>query len=108
MTKRELVIQTMACLLCTTPDTTIGKIFNFCLAAKVDSDNSGKTSLEFVEELFANPKNFEQWLSDVIDSDDDYSVDEMIAMHDLPLKNPSTFINTFLQAIDDFDTQGLG
>ncbi len=107
MTKRELIIQTMACLLCTTPDTTIGKIFNFCLAAKVDSDNSGKTALEFVEELFAHPENFEKWLSDIIDSDDDYSVDEMIAMQELPLRTPSEFINKFLEKIENFDTQGL-
>ena len=101
------MVQTMAFLLCTTPETTVGKLLNFCLAAKIESDNSGKTPLEFAEELLNNPESFPDWKSDVIDSDNNYSVDEMVAVSELPLKHPKDFMDKVLQEIKDFDTQGL-
>ena len=48
----------MACLLCTTPETTLRKLLNFCLAAKVEA-KSGKTPLTFAEELLDHPENLD-------------------------------------------------
>lgn len=107
MEKKQLLVQTMAFLLCTTPETTVGKLLNFCLAAKIESDNSGKTPLEFAKELLNNPECFSDWTSDVIDSDNNYSVDEMVALSELPLKYPEDFMDRVLQEIQNFDTQGF-
>lgn len=91
MENRQLLTQTMACLLCTTPETTLGKLLNFCLAAKVEAEN-GKTPLTFAEELLDHPESLDNWISDVIDSDDDYSTDEMVALSDMRLKDPQRFM----------------
>ena len=45
MQKQQLLTQTMAFLLCTTPETTLGKLLGLCLASKVDAENSGKSPL---------------------------------------------------------------
>ena len=107
MEKKQLLIQTMAFLLCTTPETAVGKLLNFCLAAKIESDNSSKTPLEFAEELLANPEELSRWASDVIDSDNNYTVDEMVALSELPIKKPEYFMSQILEEVKNFDTQGL-
>lgn len=107
MEKKQILAQTMAFLMCTTPETTLGKLLNFCLAAKVESDNSGKTPLAFAEELLQHPENLTSWISEVIDSDDDYSVEEMIALSAMSVKDPHQFMERLLQEVEALDTQGL-
>ncbi|MEM9907149.1 MAG: hypothetical protein AAF921_19210 [Cyanobacteria bacterium P01_D01_bin.44] len=107
MDKEQLLTQTMAFLLCTTPETTIGKLLEFCLAAKVEPDNSHKTALEFAQELLQHPETLSSWLTEVIDSDDKYSVDEMVALSDMHLKDPAKFMEKLMAEIKTLDTQGL-
>ncbi len=107
MEKQQLLAQTMAFLLCTTPETTIGKLLNFCLAAKVESKHSGKTPLVFAEELLEHPEKLASWISEVIDSDDQYSVDEMVALSEMRLKDPQKFMDLLLEEFKTLDTQGL-
>ena len=56
MDNKQLLAYTMACLLSTTPETTLGKLLNFCLAAKIEPQNSGKTVLNFAEDLLEHPE----------------------------------------------------
>ena len=107
MEKQQLLAQTMAFLMCTTPETTLGKLLNFCLATKVDSKNSGKTPLAFAEELLQPPEKLTSWISEVIDSDDNYSVDEMVAIAEIPLKESQKFMEQLLSEVTTLDTQGL-
>ncbi|MEM9980426.1 MAG: hypothetical protein AAF808_22610 [Cyanobacteria bacterium P01_D01_bin.2] len=97
----------MAFLLCTTPETTLGKLLGLCLAAKVDAENSGKSPLEFAQELLQNPEKVSSWISDVVDSDDQYSVDEMVALSEMNLKEPQKFMKALLDEMTTLDTQGL-
>ena len=107
MEKQQLLAQTMAFLMCTTPETTLGKLLNFCLATKVDSKNSGKTPLAFAEELLQHPEKLAHWISEVIDSDNNYSVDEISAIAEIPLKQPQKFMDQLLEEVKALDTQGL-
>ena len=100
MDNKQLLAHTMACLLSTTPETTLGKLLNFCLAAKIEPDNSGKTVLNFAEDLLEHPEKLSQWISDAIDSDDDYSVDEMVAYSEMHLKNPDKFMNLLFEELN--------
>ncbi|MEM8612581.1 MAG: hypothetical protein AAGF93_11220 [Cyanobacteria bacterium P01_H01_bin.105] len=107
MEKEQLLAQTMAFLLCTTPETTLGKLLGLCLASKVDAKNSGKSPLEFAEELLQNPETISSWISDVVDSDDYYSVEEMVALSEMNLKEPKKFVKKLLDEMTALDTQGL-
>ena len=107
MTKEQLLTQTMAFLLCTTPDTTLGKLLGLCLASKVDAENSGKSPLQFAEELLQHPEIISSWISEVVDSDDRYSVEEMVALSEMNLKDPEKFMEKLLAEITVLDTQGL-
>ena len=107
MQKQQLLTQTMAFLLCTTPDTTLGKLLGLCLASKVDAKNSGKSPLEFAEELLQHPEKVTTWISEVVDSDDRYSVDEMVALSEMNLKDPEKFMKELLDEMTVLDTQGL-
>ncbi|MEM1253045.1 MAG: hypothetical protein AAGI69_11475 [Cyanobacteria bacterium P01_H01_bin.21] len=107
MEKQQLLTQTMAFLLCTTPETTLGKLLGLCLAAKVDAQNSGKSPLEFAEELLQHPEKVSAWISEVVDSDNQYSVDEMVALSEINLKDPEKFMKELLDEMTVLDTQGL-
>ena len=107
MEKEQLLTQTMAFLLCTTPETTLGKLLGLCLASKVDAANSGKSPLEFAEELLRHPETISTWISDVVDSDDRYSVEEMVALSEMNLKDPEKFMKELLMEMTVLDTQGL-
>lgn len=107
MQKQQLLTQTMAFLLCTTPETTLGKLLGLCLASKVDAENSGKSPLEFAEELLQHPEKVTTWISEVVDSDDRYSVDEMVALSEMNLKDPEKFMRALLDEMTVLDTQGL-
>lgn len=107
MQKQQLLTQTMAFLLCTTPETTLGKLLGLCLASKVDAENSGKGPLEFAEELLQHPETISTWISEVVDSDDRYSVEEMVALSEMNLKDPEKFMKKLLDEMTVLDTQGL-
>ncbi|MEL6578643.1 MAG: hypothetical protein AAFQ14_02735 [Cyanobacteria bacterium J06621_12] len=99
MDNKQLLAQTMACLLSTTPETTLGKLLNFCLAAKIEPENSG-VILNFAENLLEHPEKLCQWISQAIDSDDDYSVDEMIAYTEMRIDNPDQFMDRLFEELD--------
>ncbi|NEQ98697.1 MAG: hypothetical protein F6K30_18585 [Cyanothece sp. SIO2G6] len=105
--QKRLLAQTMAFLMCTTPETMVGKLLNFCLATKVDAQKSSKTPLEFAEDLLDHPEKLASWVSEVIDSDDQYSVEEMLAVSEIPLDNSQKFMDYLLAEVGDLDTQGL-
>ena len=107
MQKEKLLTQTMAFLLCTTPETTLGKLLGLCLASKVDAENSGKGPLQFAEELLQQPETISSWISEVVDSDDRYSVEEMVALSEMNLKDPAKFMQQLLDEMTALDTQGL-
>ncbi|MGD1855087.1 MAG: hypothetical protein ACFB2W_12645 [Leptolyngbyaceae cyanobacterium] len=107
MQKKQLLTQTMAFLLCTTPEATLGKLLGLCLASKVDAQNSGKSPLEFAEELLNHPETISSWISEVVDSDDRYSIEEMVALSEMNLKDPEKFMKNLLDEIKLLDTQGL-
>jgi hypothetical protein len=105
--RKRILAEAMALLMSTTPETTLGKLLNFCLAAKVDPAVSGKTPRAFAEELINEPVKLSQWIQAVVDSDANYSVDEMLAISEIHLKNSQQFSDMFmaklweeLQAVD--------
>ncbi|MGF1535517.1 MAG: hypothetical protein ACFB4J_03380 [Elainellaceae cyanobacterium] len=101
MDNRQLLTQTMAFLLCTTPETALGKLLNFCLAAKVEAENSDKTPLEFAQALIDHPETLSTWITDVIDSDDSYSVEEMVALSEMHLNDPQDFMRLLMEQTAD-------
>ncbi|MBX2862001.1 MAG: hypothetical protein KTR27_00475 [Leptolyngbyaceae cyanobacterium MAG.088] len=107
MEKEQLLTQTMAFLLCTTPETTLGRLLGLCLASKVDAKRSGKGPLEFAEELFEHPEEIFSWIIEVVDSDDLYSLEEMVALSEMDLKDPEKFMKALLDEMTVLDTQGL-
>ncbi|MEM8642796.1 MAG: hypothetical protein AAGG51_28850 [Cyanobacteria bacterium P01_G01_bin.54] len=109
MEKQQLLAQTMAVLMCTTPDTKVGKLLNFCLATKVVAENSGKTPLEFAQDLLQHPDTITDWLAEVVESDDDYSVDEMLAINELPRRpaQAKAYMVAVLAELETLDMQGL-
>jgi len=109
MADKQLLAQTMAYLLCTTPDTTLGKLLNFCLAAKIDPKNSGKAPITCAEELLAQPENLAKWLEEVIDSDNKYSVDELLAVSEIRLRDgdPKALVEEFLAEAKSVDIHGF-
>ena len=110
MDKRQLLAQTMAFLMCTTPDTQLGKLLNFCLATKVIAEDGNRTPLELAEALLNHPETVLDWLAEVIDSDQKYSQAELRAVLDLPLKaaghNQALMEGVFAE-LEGLDTQGL-
>ncbi len=110
-TQRLLLAQAMALLMSTTPDTTLGKLLNFCLAAKVDPDVSGRSPRAFAEDLLQEPVKFSAWIQAVVDSDDDYSVDEMLAISEIHLKDTQQFSDRFMNKLWSelaaLDVQGI-
>ncbi|MEM6254149.1 MAG: hypothetical protein AAF821_14625 [Cyanobacteria bacterium P01_D01_bin.156] len=107
MDTQQLLTQTMAFLLCTTPETTLGKLLGLCLASKVDAQKSGKTPLEFAKELLQHPDTISSWISEVVDSDDKYTIEEMVALSEMNLKDPDKFMQALLDEVQLLDTQGL-
>ncbi len=97
MEDRQLLAQTMAFLLCTTPETTLGKLLNFCLAAKVEPETANKTPLDFAQELIEHPETLSTWITEVIDSDDSYSVEEMVALSEMHLSDSEVFMRRLLE-----------
>ena len=107
MKKKQLLARAMAFLLCTDPEITLGKLLNFCVASKVDSRNSGRTPLEFAEALLEHPEKLSSWVSAVIDSDNHYSMEEMVALSEMRLDDPQAFMGKLLAELEALDTQGL-
>jgi len=105
--KKRLLAQTMAFLMCTPSESMVGRLLNFCLATKVDAQKSGKTPLQFAEDLLEHPEKLAGWISEVINSDDQYSVEEMLAVSEIPLDNSQKFMEFLLAEVTDLDTQGL-
>jgi hypothetical protein len=54
-----------------------------------------------------HPEKLSSWISDVIDSDDAYTVDEMVALSEMSLNDPQEFMENLLAEIKILDTQGL-
>lgn len=97
---QEILAQTMALLMSTTPETTLGKLLNFCLAAKVEVDISHKTALEFANELLEDPSHLSAWMNEVMESDGQITTDELIAVEEMHLKNPDKFMQMLLQELE--------
>ena len=91
---QEALAQAIAVLLSTTPDTTLGKLLSFCLAAKFEGDVMAKT-----KELLDNPNKLPYWTMDVIGSDSKYTSEEWKALGDMKLTDMEDFINKLQQEI---------
>lgn len=106
MDNKKTLALTMACLLNTTRDTTLGKLLDFCLAAKVEASHSGKTPFAFAEELLAKPESFADWISEVIDSDNIYTRDEMMSLSSMDLKDVEDFMQMLFEELDAIAING--
>ena len=106
MDNKKVLALTMACLLYTTRDTTLGKLLDFCLAAKVEARRSGKTPLAFAEELLDKPEIFADWIGEVIDSDDVYTRDEMMALSGMDLKDVEEFMQMLFEELNEIAIDG--
>ncbi|MEB3209783.1 MAG: hypothetical protein VKL39_00445 [Leptolyngbyaceae bacterium] len=98
--RKQLLVQAMALLMSTTPETTLGRFLNFCLATKVETAIAHKTPFEFAEELMEHPEKLTKWITEAIDGDDDYTVDEMIALSEMHLQNPHQFMSELWRELD--------
>ncbi|MEO0537038.1 MAG: hypothetical protein AAF215_24665 [Cyanobacteria bacterium P01_A01_bin.123] len=108
MSERTRVLaETMALLMSTTPDTKLGKLLNFCLATKVDAAIAGKTPLEMAQALIMQPEQISAWITAAIDGDDDYTVEEMVALADMGLKDAEKFMDDLWVELDNIDLQGI-
>ncbi len=105
--KQRLLAQTLAMLMSTTPDTKLGKLMNFCLAAKVDPKIAGKTPFEIAKELIESPDIVSSWVSRVINSDGDYTGDKILALSAMHLEDPQEFMDALWAELDALDVRGM-
>lgn len=105
--RKQLLAQTMALLMSTTPETTLGRFLNFCLATKVETAIAHKTPFELAEELMEHPEKLTSWISEAIDSDDNYTVDEMVALSDMHIQNPHKFMDELWGELERIKTREL-
>ena len=73
------------------------------MAAKVEPNVIGKNALTFANELIDHPETLSQWISEVIDSDDDFSVDEQVALSEMRLKDPQTFMDQLFAEVKNVE-----
>ena len=105
MEQKQLLVQAMAYLLCIIPGAKLGKLLNFCLAAKVEPKNSSKAPLGFAQELVEYSDTLSFWISEVIDSDDAFTVDEMVAISEMHLKDPQKFMSQLFEELESIDIE---
>ncbi|MEO1523199.1 MAG: hypothetical protein AAFU78_20830, partial [Cyanobacteria bacterium J06633_2] len=98
--KKQILMQTMALLMSTTPDTVLGRFLNFCLATKVDPAIAHKTPFELAQELIEHPETLKKWIAEAVDSDGDYSVDEMIALSELNIHDSQQFMEKLVLELE--------
>ncbi|MEM1367004.1 MAG: hypothetical protein AAGG02_03110 [Cyanobacteria bacterium P01_H01_bin.15] len=101
--KKQLLAQTMAVLMTTTPETNLGKLLNFCLSVKVVSSIAGKSPVTLAAELIENPTRIDRWLQEAIEGDANYSVDEMVALTDLGLNDPQKFFEQLWAELNELE-----
>ncbi|NEQ84276.1 MAG: hypothetical protein F6K26_30120 [Moorea sp. SIO2I5] len=100
--KKKILEDTMTLLMSVTPDTSLGKLLNLCLAAKADP-NISKSAREFAVELLEDPSKIAYWTMDVIGSDANYTDVEWEALNDMKLDNPETFVADFQSELESLD-----
>ncbi|MEM8641610.1 MAG: hypothetical protein AAGG51_22750 [Cyanobacteria bacterium P01_G01_bin.54] len=107
MDKQELFIQIMALLMGINPKAKVGKLLNFCVATHVASEPTQKTPLDLARELMNHPENLATWLQEVVESDGHYTIEEMLAILDIPKDETEAFMEQVMAEIQMLDTQGL-
>ncbi|MGB0560775.1 MAG: hypothetical protein ACPGVO_03105 [Spirulinaceae cyanobacterium] len=106
MNKQAVFIQVMALLMGISPHTKMAKLLNFCVATHV-TPNQSPTPLELARDLMHHPESLTLWLQEVVESDDHYSIEEMLAMLDIPKDETDAFMEQVMAEIQMVDTQGL-
>ncbi|MEM6592854.1 MAG: hypothetical protein AAF651_13460 [Cyanobacteria bacterium P01_C01_bin.73] len=103
----RVLAETMALLMSTTPETSLGKLLNFCLATKIDVAIAGKTPLEMAQALIHHPETISSWINDAVDSDNDYTIEEMVALADMGLGDAEQFMAELWAELDKINVQEI-
>lgn len=89
---KELLTKTIAILLSTTPETSLGKFLKLCLETKVDEKIAGKSPSKAAQDFIANPASLADWSEGLIYADGDVSYEEWDALQELDLQDPEGFL----------------
>ena len=100
--KKKILEDTMTLLMSVTPDTSLGKLLNLCLAAKADP-NISKSAREFAVELLEDPSKIYSWTMDVIGSDANYTDGEWQALNEMKLDDTEAFVADFQSELESLD-----
>ena len=99
---QQILEDTMTLLMSVTPETTLGKLLNLCLAAKADKSIS-KSAREFAQELLKDPSKINYWTMDVIGSDANYTEQEWKALSEMKLEEYDDFATDLQSELKSLD-----
>jgi hypothetical protein len=98
-----LLAQNMAFLISIPPESNLGKLLSFCLAAKPRKNTTGTQILQMSCELMENPSNLPYWTQDVMGLDLDYSTEEWKALGEMGIKDAGEFMATVWQELENLN-----
>ncbi|MEM9538160.1 MAG: hypothetical protein AAGA60_01470 [Cyanobacteria bacterium P01_E01_bin.42] len=100
---KETLAQTMSFLMSIRPETDLGKLLNFCLATKIEPEQTGKTAYEMACYLLEHPDNLSNFIQESMESDGEYTPEEYVAMGELPTRDPERFMQKIFAQLDQIE-----
>ncbi|MGK7925023.1 MAG: hypothetical protein AB4290_07145 [Spirulina sp.] len=101
--KKETLAQTMSFLMSIRPESDMGKLLNFCLATKVEPEQTGKTAYEMACDLLEHPDILSNFIQEAMESDGEYTPEEYVAMGELPTRDPEGFMQKIFAELDKIE-----
>ncbi|WP_204106801.1 MULTISPECIES: hypothetical protein [Spirulina sp. CCY15215] len=101
--QKQVLAQTMSFLMSIRPESNLGKLLNFCLATKVESEPTGKTAYEMACDLLEHPNILSDFIQEAMESDGEYTPEEYVALSELPTQNPEEFMQKILGELDKIE-----
>lgn len=101
--QNEILAQNMAFLLSIPPDSNLGKLLRFCLAANFDEKKSGKSALEFSRALMDDPSSLAFWTHEVLGTDINRSDREWQALAEMGIKDAKEYMNRLSKELENLN-----
>ena len=98
--QKEVLAQTMSFLMSIRPESDLGKLLNFCLATKIEAEQTGKTAYEMACYLLEHPDNLSNFIQESMESDGEYTPEEYVAMGDIPTRDPEGFMGKIFTELE--------
>lgn len=102
---KAALTKTIAILLSTTPEDSLGKFLKLCLETKVDAKVSGRSPLQVAKEFMANPTNLSDWTEGLIYADGEVNYEEWDALQELNSEDPESFLEELWAELEKVNLQ---